>query len=350
VSKLKICHISLVSNALPRSKWARLPRYAFQLTLLAVAGWFIYVFAGPNRHTVVAGKIYRSAQPSGKQLREQIDSKQIRTVMNLRGYCPDFDWYTAEAMATFDKEIDQQDITLSAKCLPSPGEVKRIIEVFDRSPYPILIHCKEGKDRTGLASAMALLLYTNATVFRARIELWPVWGHFRVARTVAMDEFFDRYEDWLKQKNSEHSPALFREWATKHYIAGVGRSEIKLLKQLPIQAKINESVCFTVRLTNRSKDVWEFKPGSTAAIQMRYSVLAMNGGSKIHDGIAGLLLKTVKPDESIELKIPLPPIADKGEYRLQLELVDYIGAAIGDRSVPFTKYGDEPLTHVFRVE
>jgi hypothetical protein len=75
--------------------------------------------------------------------------------VNLRGYCPDFDWYRDECRVTHTANISQEDITLSAKRYPHPGEIGRLIEVFDHTDYPVLIHCAAGADRTGLASAIA---------------------------------------------------------------------------------------------------------------------------------------------------------------------------------------------------
>ena len=55
------------------------------------------VFAGGNEHTVIPGKVYRSAQLSRERLQRTIADKKIRTVVNLRGCCPDMGWYQGEA-------------------------------------------------------------------------------------------------------------------------------------------------------------------------------------------------------------------------------------------------------------
>src|SRR5439155_3564042 len=138
---------------------------------------------------------------------------------------PEYDWYKDEARATAAGGISQEDVTLSANRLPPPTELRRLVEILDRTEYPILIHCKQGADRTGLVSALTLLLYTDASLARARRELWPHRGHGRFGRTAAMDDFFDRYDAWLAGRNEPHTPARFRDWLTRHYSPAPAVSE-----------------------------------------------------------------------------------------------------------------------------
>lgn len=333
----------------PARSWLRLAvkGTTWAVTALVVA-WVLFVFAGPNRHAVIAGKIYRSSQPSGSQIASQVKAKGIRTVLNLRGFCAGVDWYESEQRAIRDAGANLEDVTMSAKCLPAPGELRRIIDVFDHAEYPILIHCKEGKDRTGLAAATALLLYTDATVTVARRELGAHLGHLPVGRTVAMDDFFDRYERWLANRNGSHTPARYRDWALNHYIPGVGRAEIAF-QSTPTKSVVRgQSLALPVRVTNRSEDEWEFKPGATSAIHLGY--LLVRDGTPVYESQAGMFRRTVKPGESIDLNVALPPLRVPGEYLLRLEMKDFRGAGIPDRASAFSKFGDDPVDVVFRVE
>src|SRR5262249_21257370 len=67
---------------------------------LALSAEAVRVFALSNKHTVIPGRVYRSAQLSPADLQRLIAEKKIRTVINLRGTCPDTDWYMGEARAT----------------------------------------------------------------------------------------------------------------------------------------------------------------------------------------------------------------------------------------------------------
>src|SRR5439155_4655128 len=201
-----------------------------------------------NRHVVVPGRVYRSAQLTPAQLERVVRDHDIKTVINLRGR-PFSDWYPAEAQTTQALGVSQEDITTSANRLPAPGEVRRLIEIFDRSEHPILMHCQQGADRTGLAATMYLLLYSDAEYADARRQCSPRFGHIPIHTAAAMDEFFDQYEEWLAGRREVHSPAAFRRWATTEYCPGAGRARLELVSG-PGDAEVGRPVVFTVRAYN----------------------------------------------------------------------------------------------------
>ena len=49
--------------------------------------------------------------------------------------------------------------------------------MLDQTAYPVLVHCKQGADRTSLVSALALLLYTDGTLADARRHLGLRYAH-----------------------------------------------------------------------------------------------------------------------------------------------------------------------------
>ncbi len=311
--------------------------------IVAFAGEAFRVMAWTNRHTVIPGRVYRCAQPSESDIRELSKKHGIRTVINLRGIAlvpdaPESRWYLAEATANHAQNISQEDITFSANRLPPPGELRRLIEVLDRTEYPVLIHCKRGADRTGLTSAVVLLLQTDATLSEARRQLWPRYGHFRFGRTAAIDEFFDRYEAWLTAKEIEHTPARFREWATTVYTPGPAVSELEWLTAKPVQAKAGEPFAVRIRATNRSSEAWEFQPGNYAGIHLYY-VIADAGNAGVYKGQAGLFRRTVQPGETVKLTATVPPLA-AGKYVLGAELHDATGAGVPIRATSFVQFGD----------
>src|SRR5262249_59889867 len=95
------------------------------------------------------------------RLERLIQAYGIRTVVNLRGSCLGFDWYRDECRVTHALDVCQEDVCFSAGRLPSTHEVRRLLEVVERSEPPLLLHCQRGADRTGLASAVVLLLQTD---------------------------------------------------------------------------------------------------------------------------------------------------------------------------------------------
>jgi len=297
------------------------------------------VFAGSNEHTVIPGRVYRSAQLSQERLQRTIADKKIRTVINLRGCCPEMPWYLGDARATHAAGISQEDITLSAKRYPHPGEIGRLIEVFDHTDYPVILHCAAGADRTGLASAIALLLLTDKSLAAARRQLWPRYGHFAVGRVGHLDEFLDYYEAWLSAHNEPHTPERFRRWFADHYCPGPFRAELKLLAPTPLTAPAERGFTVAIRAVNRSVEPWTFTPGGSGGIQLRYS-LYTRAGVFVYRGHAGHFARTIHPGEAIDLTAGFPAMP-RGHYMLHADLLDT--QAIDLLDTDFSQYGSEPL-------
>jgi len=295
--------------------------------IVRMAGW-------RNTHVVVPGRVYRSAQLKPAQLEAYVNKHGIRTVVNLRGR-PFDDWYPAQMYATQALGISQEDVTTSANRLPSPGEIRRLIEVFDRSDHPLLLHCQQGADRTGMAAAIYQILYTDADYHAAVWQVSPRYGHFRVHSTAAMDEFFDRYEEWLDSTGEPHSAAAFRQWTTTVYAPGPNQGRIELLWPTG-PAEVGRPLVFTVRAYNTSREPWHFTAGSRAGINARYIVQGPDGKVLITDR-AGYFDRTVPPGGHVDLTLPVPPPERAGPHRLYVDLEA--------RKVSFTQYGSEALIH-----
>jgi protein tyrosine phosphatase (PTP) superfamily phosphohydrolase (DUF442 family) len=322
----------------PRFTRRRLLRLGLAAAGLGGGAEAVRVFLLTNRHTVVPGRVYRSAQLSAGTLGRVVAEHGVRTVVNLRGTCPDVPWYMAEARATVAADVNLEDVSMSAKRLPAPGEVRRLVEVLDRTEYPILLHCQQGADRTGLAAAAVLLLHTDATVARARRQLWPRYGHINAGRTANIDRFFDFYEAWLAARNEPHTPARFRHWATSEYCPGPFRARLGVAS-LP-EVVVGRGFVIDVRAENTSIEPWAFTPGAAGGVQLRYSLYTA-GGTKVYVGHAGRLAATVPPGGQITLRAGLPPVAEPGRYLFHADLLDT--QAIDLHDADFVQYGSDPL-------
>ena len=323
----------------PLRRWVL--RGVAALALLAFLGEAARVTLLSNRHTVIPGKIYRSAQPSGDDVRELARERGIKTVVNLRGLSPEFDWYKDECRAVHDLGLSQEDITLSANSLPPPNELRRVVEVLDRCEYPILVHCKAGADRTGLVAALALLLHTDATPGEARRQLLPRYGHFRFGRTASMDKFFDQYEDFLGAGGVGHTRERFRDWIAHHYCPGPARSHLSWVGPFPSSIPAGEPKGLTVRAENRSNVPWHLKPGTFASVHASFAVYGADGKDAF-SGRAGLRFETVPVGGSTEILLPVPGLR-AGKYKLVVELHDSTGGGIPFLTNSFVKFGDDSL-------
>jgi hypothetical protein len=302
--------------------------------LLVVVGIAVNdTFLG-NFHTVIPGRVYRSAQLTADELEAICRERDIRTVINLRGCCAPQDWYLDECRVTHRLNIAQEDISLSAMRLPSTSEVRRLVEVLDHCEYPVLFHCFRGADRTGLASTVARLLQDGVTLKEATEQLGIFYGHVRIGRTYHIDRFFELYADWLKEQGTEHSPDVFRRWAMTGYCPGECRATLELL-DTPAHLIRGKQTGLALRVRNRSIKSWRFRSETNAGIHALFTLFDEHGAI-IHEGRAGLFNAVVSPGECIDLTLVLPAIARPGKIRLFVDMVD-------EQHCSFFQAGSEPL-------
>lgn len=337
-------HGSMAQNpsSRPRSLQEFLIRGVISGLLLAVGLHVGYVLGGSNFRTVLPGQVYRCAQPDEASLERMVQRYGIRTVINLRGCCPATDWYPREARITSKLEIAQEDISFSAMRMPSTTAIRHLREVLDRSEYPILLHCHQGADRTGMAAVMVMLLRTEATLEQALRHLGPTSGHLPFGKTRYLDRFFALYRDWLKEQGKEHTADLFRLWIEEYYCPGEARAEIQIDeakgqgkgRRAVVQVRSGERGMLKARCINRSTQPWIFQPGTNAGIHVWWSLFDhLEQPMKMER--AGLFHARVEPGEHLEVPLALPALRP-GRYELRIDLVD-------EQQGFFTQLGNDPL-------
>src|SRR5579872_982021 len=199
--------------------------------LLIAAGFEVYnIVVRGNSHEVIPGVLYRSSHPSPRRLAALEKKYGIRTVINLCGCCDTTPWYLDESRATVRLDLSQEDLPFSACRLPSVQVIRELVDVLDRSERPMLIHCHQGVDRTGMASAMALLLYTDNSLDEALHQLGPRYGPIPFGPTGNIDRCFVLYREWLAAHGTAHSPANFRHWVENEYCPGECRASVAILE------------------------------------------------------------------------------------------------------------------------
>jgi protein tyrosine/serine phosphatase len=156
--------------------------------------WGILQYEG-NFHSVVAGQLYRSAQPDADELQEAVHQYGIRSVLNLRGPHRGVGWYEEEVGASQRLGLTHYDYGLSSKRVLTPQQIHELLDLVRAAPKPLLIHCQSGADRTGLLSALYRYSEAGATAEEADGELTLIYGHFPylTSRSVAMDQSFWAY-------------------------------------------------------------------------------------------------------------------------------------------------------------
>ncbi|QUS36891.1 protein tyrosine phosphatase [Falsirhodobacter algicola] len=151
-----------------------------------------------NFHPVLEGVAYRSAQPSGDDLDRWITETGIRSVINLRGEHTGTDWYDAEIAASARLNLVHYDFGMSAGKALSQDRAQQLLALLRAAPKPVLIHCKSGADRTGLASAL-LLAALSQDEEMAEAQISFRYGHISIPHTAAwpMDQSWEALEPWL---------------------------------------------------------------------------------------------------------------------------------------------------------
>jgi protein tyrosine/serine phosphatase len=98
-----------------------------------------------NFGTVREGQIYRSAQPSPLLLRYAAARYGVRSLVNLRGKTPGF-----ESAFAARRGLRLFVFDLSSSRPPSHSEVERFLRIVSAPEnQPVLVHCRNGVDRSG---------------------------------------------------------------------------------------------------------------------------------------------------------------------------------------------------------
>ncbi|MCD1627069.1 tyrosine-protein phosphatase [Seohaeicola saemankumensis] len=158
----------------------------------------------------VAPGVYRSNQPGQKRL-AAVKEKGVRSVLYLRGNTRSAP-FRAEAAACKALGLDLHVFHMSAHRLPDASRIMALIDVFRQIEKPILMHCRAGADRTGLASAIYLLALENASIEDARSMLSAQFGHWSWTSTGLLDQLLHHYD-----KDQKETGSTFVEWVQTRY-------------------------------------------------------------------------------------------------------------------------------------
>jgi len=212
---------------------ARRALWIFNGAILAIVVAVIVTFRNPLFHgnfgVVVPERVYRSAQPV-EELTRWIEQYGLQSILNLRGGSFQNPWYTAEVAATRQRDVDFYDMPMSATRRPERGDLLILLDLFERCRYPLLIHCKSGSDRTGLATALYRMFRQGESPDEALRSFSLQYGHVPIGGPEHLHEPIKEYGAWLKARGLGHRPELLRTWVEQVYV-----SERSQQRELPLQ-------------------------------------------------------------------------------------------------------------------
>jgi protein tyrosine/serine phosphatase len=163
-----------------------------------------------NAHPVGSGRLWRSAQPTPRQL-ARFHRAGIRSVICLRGQREYGSW-PLERDTCRDLGIELHDVTVRSREAPQVETVLELKRLFETIRYPALIHCKSGADRAGLAAALYLIFQEKRAVPEAARQLSLRYGHMRSAKTGILYRFLCAYADYAAK-----TPISFEDWVAEIY-------------------------------------------------------------------------------------------------------------------------------------
>jgi len=198
-------------------RWSRYVLGTFLVLLMVTGVLGVYTgLLGTNFRSIDAAKCYRSGQLSGSVLEEHIRKEKLRCVLNLRGDSR-AKWYADEKKVCEKSNVELVSIEVSLGKLSDPKELLTLAERIEKGPYPMLMHCKNGSDRSGLGSVFYQMIAQKKNLDEAlATQLNWHFGHIIVGNGACIDEFFELYrktadgrdlKTWLK----DAYPALYKE-------------------------------------------------------------------------------------------------------------------------------------------
>ncbi len=194
---------------------SRRHRPIFKVILLSTIGLalaaVLYNNLSNNIHTVVQDQVYRSGQLSAPMLAQMVAEHHIRSVVNLRGSNPQMPSYAAEIAISKQLGLHHYDVRLNSQILPSVKQLHQLIHILQTAPRPILVHCLNGADRSGLAAAIALELEGVKPL--PVIEQQFSWQYHVILADSVGKQVFRYYENWLAKNKLPNTTEHFLQWA-----------------------------------------------------------------------------------------------------------------------------------------
>ena len=308
-------------------------------------GYYVWVHViRANFGVVVPGAVYRSGEPTADQMRQWAREYRIKSVINLRG----------DGAKTIDLDpapdadgVRTLVITLSSRELPTREHLAALAGVLETAQRPILIRCRDGVDRTGMASALAAMAIGQEDYATAKRQAWVLPGPWkRKGGEDYIGDVFDLYERYCARSGlGTDGWAQFKRWALEVYYPHYYNIEIAAPAEVEIAP--GQEANFEVRITNKSDEaIPAGSPGkSFRLITYTGAPVYRKGISDVWQGGEGetdLPPKDIQPGETIAVTHRIVAPAAAGEYQVYLDVHE-------EDCTSFTRQGSAPRPLMVKV-
>lgn len=158
----------------------------------------------------VDADLYRANHPGYRRL-ARAKALGIRSVLSLRG-----DAYNTPNILERDScarlGLDLRFLRLRTSELPSTDTLLELVRLLRDMPKPMLVHCKSGADRTGLAVTIYLHVIKGLPLSEARKALNWRYAHFPWGKAGIAGRMLDAYD-----RDRRETRATFEEWVRSNY-------------------------------------------------------------------------------------------------------------------------------------
>ncbi|MBY4892488.1 tyrosine-protein phosphatase [Rhodobacteraceae bacterium N5(2021)] len=154
-------------------------------------------------------EVWRQNHPSPARL-AQLKAMGAASILTLRGAtsAPS----QLEARACADLGLEFRALEMRAVILPRKESLLGLLDAIREMPKPMVIHCKSGSDRTGLAATIYLHVFKGVPLEEARKQLGLRFIHNPFGRAGIVNNLLDAYA-------TAHATTGigFEEWVRDHY-------------------------------------------------------------------------------------------------------------------------------------
>jgi len=191
----------------------------------------IFRLGWTNLSEVVPGKVWRCNHPTPARLRSLSRRLHLKTLVNLRGQrkCGSD---ALSRRASQQVGLTHLDMAFESRGAPHKDRILRFYDMYQTLQFPMLMHCKSGADRAGLASGL-VTMFEGGTATDALKQLHWRFGHFNRSRTGILDAFFLRY------RAEAEGRLPFMDWVRTEYDEDRLRADFKAGK---ISSFLNDSI------------------------------------------------------------------------------------------------------------
>ena len=184
----------------------KLPFTVASVLCVLVFSLYAWIALTGNVDVVIPGKVIRSAQLNPKQLSSVYHSYHIRSIIDLS---PGNQLHSAELAFSRKHRIKHIDFGINVHGACSPSRLLNLTHLIETAPKPVLLHCRQGIDRTGLASAVAAIIYNgDMSLIKKQIS----WRYFDLLPNSTGIATIIPYLTWCHDKKRKPSKETLVEW------------------------------------------------------------------------------------------------------------------------------------------